>query len=354
MAGPYFTRFNMLIRGIVLSIFLILHGIGHTQQIRLLTTGRPVSLRGLSAVNDQIIWVSGSAGSVGLSVDGGKTWRWTSVPNYEKTDFRDIEAFSEKEAVIMGITQPAVILRTVDGGINWKKSFEDSSGTMFLDAMDFNGSYGMVVGDPQDGKIFIAETMNGGITWTKKIHAEFETTARGESFFAASGSNCLIQKVNNKSYPYQYLLVSGGKKSNLYIGTSPDHSGTYHLSMNEGGETTGANSIAVNPSNPSEVFIVGGDFSHDSVRYGNSLRVSLPLFSQMVPLVPPHGYRSCVEYISDRRLICCGTNGVDISDDGGIHWRLISNSGFHVCRKARNGNSTYLAGAQGTVSSLQW
>src|SRR6267378_2352679 len=52
--------------------------------IQLLTTGPHTSLRGLSAVNDKIVWVSGSAGTVGRTFDGGATWTWSTVPGYEK------------------------------------------------------------------------------------------------------------------------------------------------------------------------------------------------------------------------------------------------------------------------------
>jgi hypothetical protein len=38
------------------------------------------------------------------------------VPGYEKMDFRDIEAFDSNTAIIMGITLPAVLLKTKDGG----------------------------------------------------------------------------------------------------------------------------------------------------------------------------------------------------------------------------------------------
>ena len=72
------------------------------------------SMRGLSAVDDKTVWVSGSGGNVGLSVDSGNTWKWIKVKGYEKTDFRDIEAFSAKTAIIMGIDTPAIILKTND------------------------------------------------------------------------------------------------------------------------------------------------------------------------------------------------------------------------------------------------
>src|SRR6187402_499285 len=64
--------------------------------ITLLGEDGSTSLRGLSVVTDLDVWVSGSAGKVGHSVDGGGHWEWITVPNYEKRDFRDIEAFDAK------------------------------------------------------------------------------------------------------------------------------------------------------------------------------------------------------------------------------------------------------------------
>ena len=137
-----------------------------SQQVNLLSSGTKSSLRGLSVVNDRIIWVSGSNGMVGKSLDSGKTFIWQVVKGYEKTDFRDIEAFNETTAVIMGISSPAYILRTTDGGVSWKKVYENNAPGMFLDAMEFlNEQDGMVIGDPIAGKVFIAKTFDGGIHW---------------------------------------------------------------------------------------------------------------------------------------------------------------------------------------------
>jgi photosystem II stability/assembly factor-like uncharacterized protein len=84
-----------------------------------------------------LVWASGSNGTVARSVDGGKTFEWLTVTGYEKRDFRDIEAFDANTAIIMGISEPAIILKTKDGGKSWYKVFEDSTKGMFLDAMDF-------------------------------------------------------------------------------------------------------------------------------------------------------------------------------------------------------------------------
>src|SRR5579871_2783557 len=118
-------------------IFLFFCTTVFSQQIQILNNNTKTSLRGLSVVSNKIIWVSGSKGTVGRSIDAGKTWEWITVKNYETRDFRDIEAFDKNTAVIMGIAEPAVILKTTDGGKNWKTVFTDSTKGMFLDAMEF-------------------------------------------------------------------------------------------------------------------------------------------------------------------------------------------------------------------------
>jgi photosystem II stability/assembly factor-like uncharacterized protein len=328
---------------LIFFIFCLLSGTGKAQQIKLLNTAKAVSLRGLCPVTDQVIWISGSAGSVGLSTNGGRNWKWMRVPRYEKSDFRDIEAFSDTEAVIMGVTQPAVILRTTDGGQHWATVFEDSSKTAFLDAMDFSGDQAAAVGDPQNGKKYLLESNDRGKTWNEDTPNELDTVSSGEAYFAASGSN--IKRLNN----VEWATVSGGKKSRLFI-----NSGPFLLLLNQGRETTGANSIAINPSDPNKAFIVGGDFSQDTVRSGNSLLIQFNPFKQIPPMDPPHGYRSCVEYLNDKQMICCGESGVDISTDGGAHWKKISDKSFHICRQAKIGQKIFLAGAHGAVARLEW
>ncbi len=170
------------------------------------------SLRGLSVVNDRIIWVSGSDGTVGRSVDSGKTWRWLVVEGFEKIDFRDIEAFDETSAVIMGTAVPAYILRTSDGGETWKVAFQDNTKGMFLDAMEFwNENSGIVIGDPIDGKFFIGRSFDGGMSWRNIPPEYFPEADTGEVCFAASGTN--LCKLNNQ----EAVFVTGGSKSRMFI-----------------------------------------------------------------------------------------------------------------------------------------
>jgi len=98
-------------------VFLILISIKvSAQQIQLLTSGTKTSLRGLSVVDNNVIWASGTGGNIARSTNGGQTFVWIKVKVYEQRDFRDIEAFDSNNAIIMAVAEPAIILKTKDGG----------------------------------------------------------------------------------------------------------------------------------------------------------------------------------------------------------------------------------------------
>lgn len=313
--------------------------------IQLLQSQKNTSLRGLSVVDDNVFWVSGSNGTIGKSLDGGKTMEWLTVAGYEKRDFRDVEAFDANTAIIMAVAEPAVILKTKNGGKSWYKVFEDSTKGMFLDAMDFDDKgTGVVIGDPINNNVFKAMTIDYGEHWfTLQMIAPEYQLKTGEAFFAASGTN--IQFTGNKDYPVLY--VTGGTSSRLFYREK-----YYELLIKQGKESTGANSVAIS-NDGKDAVIVGGDFSGDTISTLNCVLVHLKkeaIFSS--PQTPPHGYRSCAAYITKQKLICCGTSGVDISNDGGNNWQLISSEGFHVCAKAKKGSKVFLAGSNGRIATL--
>jgi len=318
------------------------------QQIVPLAAKEKISIRGLSAVNNKVVWISGSKGTVAKSIDAGKTWQWMTVKGFEKTDFRDIEAFSAKVAIIMAISEPAYILKTIDGGKNWKQVYTDSTKGVFLDAMEFwNDDSGIALGDPIDGKFCIIRTFNGGDSWQKIPDDKLPTADSGEACFASSGTN--IRKLDRQ----QACFVSGGLKSRLFIRDKK-----IDLPILQGMQSTGANSVAVRDSKKLKdgmhIIVVGGDFGNDTSQQKNSCITSNGGNTWSYPQTPPHGYRSCVEYITKDKLITCGTSGVDVSTDGGNNWTLISKESYHVCRKSKKGDIVYLAGSGGKIAKLVW
>jgi photosystem II stability/assembly factor-like uncharacterized protein len=317
-----------------------------TPTIEVLTSGTRTSLRGLCVVSDEVVWVSGSSGTVGKSLDGGATWTWITVPGYEKRDFRDIEAFDDKKAIIMAIAEPADILKTTDGGRTWKKVYENTTPGMFLDAMEFwNVNSGIVVGDPVNGKFFIARTFDGGDNWQDIPFKELPKADSGEGCFATSGTN--VRPLDRD----EACFVSGGPRSRLFIRDK-----AIDLPLNQGRTTTGANSVAVKDHNKlkggQQLIVVGGDFTKDTAQEKNCYLTQDGGKTWIRPATPPHGYRGCVEYIGGKTVLCCGTSGVDISLDDGMNWQLVSTQSFHACRMAKKGKTVFLAGSNGRVGRL--
>ncbi|HSU29413.1 MAG TPA: hypothetical protein VLJ68_13595 [Chitinophagaceae bacterium] len=317
-------------------------------QVEVLTSGTNTSIRGLSVVNDNVIWVSGSHGTVGKSTNGGRTWKWISVKGFEENDFRDIEAFDAATAIIMAVSEPAYMLKTIDGGETWKVVYENKTKGIFLDAMEFwNEQAGIVVGDPIDGRFFITRSFDGGSTWQDIPMEKRPRADSAEGCFAASGTNLRTLDLD------EAVFVSGGIRSRLFI-----RDVVKNLPVIQGKETTGANSIAVwdhkSKNGGKRMIIVGGDFKADSSRVKNCYISSNRGKTWTAAANPPHGYRSCVEYFSRTDLFCCGLNGVDFSWDGGRTWRWISKESFHVVRKAKSGTAVYMAGTNGKIGKILW
>ncbi len=316
--------------------------------VELLTSGTKTSLRGLSVVNDNVVWVSGSNGTVGKTTNGGKNWNWLTVKGFESRDFRDIEAFDASTAIIISVDEPAYILKTTDGGESWKIVYENKTKGMFLDAMEFwNEQHGVVIGDPVNGKFFLAKTSDGGNTWQDIPFENRPAADSGEACFAASGTNIRMLDRNES------VFVSGGKRSRVFT-----RNRIIELPIIQGRETAGANSISVYDDDKAKaarrMIVVGGDFNADTSAEKNCFFTDNGGQTWIAPKIPPHGYRSCVEFLSKKIILACGLTGVDYSSDSGKIFKLVSKEGFHVCRIAKYGTSVFLAGANGKVAKLNW
>jgi photosystem II stability/assembly factor-like uncharacterized protein len=314
--------------------------------VEVLTRGTKTSIRGLSVVDDLVAWTSGSGGTIGRTTDGGKSWRWTVVKGFEKRDFRDIEAFSLTKAVIIAVDSPAYILKTIDGGETWKVVYESHQKGMFLDALEFwNEQAGIVVGDPIEGRLFVARTFDEGDTWQEVPMKNRPIVDSGEAMFASSGTNVRVLDRD------EAVIITGGRSSRILVRDE-----AIRLPITQGLESTGANSIAVQDFRTRKggktMVVVGGDFTKAASDSLNCFFTSNRGRSWKAPQTVPHGYRSCVEYLSKKELVTCGLNGVDYSSDGGRNWTWISKEGFHVVRKAKKGTAVFFAGGGGKVGKL--
>jgi len=316
----------------------ILTGRVRAQKIQVIETNKPVSIRGLSVVNNKVAWLSSSSGYTAITRDGGLTWKWQQVKGFEKADFRDIEAFSDKEAIIMSSGTPALILKTIDGGESWDLKYRNDDKAYFLDAMDFsNKKHGLILGDPIDKKFLLLETNDGADSWHQ--FKNLPTAEDGEAAFAASGTCLRISKKGNL-----ISMVTGGKIARHLVLEKPFKEwAVYNLPITHGQPSNGAFSVSTGG-----LVIVGGNYSND--KYADSVS---SYFSGYSPHTKsrqaPKGYQSCVELIAPQTYLSTGTPGSNISADHGVTWQQIDTTSFNVCGKAKSGKLVLLAGDKGKI-----
>jgi photosystem II stability/assembly factor-like uncharacterized protein len=207
------------------------------------------SFRGLSAVTADIVWASGTRGTVIRTVDGGKTWAVRTVAGAENQDFRGIRAFDADSAIIMSTGNAekglARIYRTSDGGESWALVFETKTTGVFFDSIAFwDGKRGVVLSDPVDGHFVLFRTDDGGTTWMQIPPASLPSALKGEGSFAASNSCIALQGEKN------IWFVTGGASVARVVRS------------NDGGETWDVAETPIRPAN--------GNSGLFSVAFGNA------------------------------------------------------------------------------------
>ncbi|SKB38437.1 WD40/YVTN/BNR-like repeat-containing protein [Daejeonella lutea] len=334
-----------------LIIILLILGSGIStvlsQSIRTLSSGTKTSIRGLSVVDNNVAWVSGSNGWTSVTTDGGVNWKWKQITGYDKYDFRDIEAFSGTDAIVVSAGSPAVILVTNDGGLNWKEVYRNELPEIFLDGMDFlDNKNGIIYGDPINGKMQLLRTEDGGRTWVDISNNLNIKLIEGEASFAASGTGIRILNGGH------VLIATGGAQSRLFVSKNLGISWkSYPCPIIQGKNSTGPFSIAF--ISAKRGLAVGGDYLSDTLSTNNMLLTKNGGRTWTHPESNPFGYKSAVEYINPEIVIATGTSGTDISKNGGKTWMKYSPESYNAVRKAKTGSLVLLAGSGGKVAILE-
>jgi photosystem II stability/assembly factor-like uncharacterized protein len=327
-------------RYLVFVIFFLI-GFKLTAQkpkINVVLSDIPSSIRGLSVVDDQVIWFSGSKGFVGRSMDGGHSWQYRQLTNFEKVDFRSLYAFDSLNAIIANAGSPASILKTADGGKTWKAVYQNDHPDIFLDGIDFwDAQSGLIYGDPVEGRMTLLKTTNGGETWSEIPANQRPALEKGEASFAASGTGI---RCFDKG---KTIVATGGMVSRLWI--SEDW-GERWVSLAspiiQGKSTTGIFSVSINMKT---WLTVGGDYEVDTLSNKNTFYSRDGGKSWIAPKKSTRGYRSAVEFINGKTWLAVGQSGFDITADNGNSWIPMSDEkGFHVVRRARLGKKVLAAG----------
>ena len=338
----------MMRRGVQLNLLLATamcaSGVfGQTWAVQ--TSGASVPLRGISAVSANVAWASGAKGTYLRTVDGGVSWKASSVPGAADLDFRDVQAFDERTALLLssGAGNLSRIYRTTDGGAHWTLTATNLSPKGFWDAFAFwDPSHGMAVGDPVDGRFDLQVTSDGGVTWQR---VKGPPAQKDEGAFAASGT-CLFTRGAREVW-----LGTGGPLGGRVL-HSVDAGQTWTAAatpIRKGESSTGIFSLAF--SGGARGVAVGGDYLKLKETDGTIVLTSDGGKSWTAG-TSPSGYVSAVTYLPGQKMwIATGTAGSVVSDNDGRTWRQFDSASWNAMSFTPEGTG-WAVGPSGTIAKF--
>jgi len=311
-------------------------------------TGVEARLRGLDVVTSKVVWASGSLGTVIRTTDGGRSWQSVGPPGTEALQFRDIEAFDHRRAVILsiGTGEDSRIYRTSDGGATWTETFRNTEPAAFYDCMAFlDGRRGLALSDPVDGKFRIAATSDGGRSWDVLPDAGMPPALAGEFAFAASGT-CLVAKAGRA-----WFATGGGATARVF--TSDDGGRNWRVTDTPvpSGPSAGIYSLAFADRNRGVA--VGGDFAVPDAAPDGAAYTRKGQSWTTADAVPGE-YRSGAAWVTAfGPVLSVGPTGSDISWDGGRRWAEFDGGSFDAVDCTAFG-ACYASGELGRLARLSW
>ncbi|MFH8366889.1 WD40/YVTN/BNR-like repeat-containing protein [Streptomyces sp. NPDC018031] len=315
------------------------------------TSGSQARFRGLAAVSRSTAWLAGSGGTVLRTVDGGRSWRDVSPPGAGELEFRDVEAFDARRAVVLAIGEGEAsrVLRTDDGGATWTETFRNADPRAFYDCMTFfDRRSGIALSDPVDGRYRILSTRDGGRSWRVLPSDGMPAAQPGEAAFAASGQ-CLVSSGGRHAW-----IATGGAATARVL-HSADRGRTWTVATSTipaGDPARGVFALAFRDHRRG--IAVGGDYragqpSPDAAAVSSDAGARWTAAAQSPP-----AYRSGVSWLPYGRstALAVGPTGTDVTTDGGRSWRPFDDGSYDTVDCAPD-RGCWAAGERGRVARLE-
>lgn len=327
----------------ILSILLLV-SIPLSAQWVTQTSGTTVTLRGVKAVNDNVVWACGGSGVVMKTTNGGTTWT-QCTPTLSTVTNYSVEAFDTTTAWVTGTVGGSAdvsIWKTTNGGATWTQQYNNPAG--FGDGIVFfDANNGVYWGDPDPFPSTyweILTTTNGGTTWTRVPR---NNIAPADSVNQEIGAACSMSKFGNNVWFSGYYNVTTTNAPRIFKSTNRGLNWTASNIPLPSGTTS--NYICFKDANNGVVVSLNGDVGRTtdggSTWTFTTLTGSVLRFVQWVP--------------SQGAYITVGTSGVAFySQNNGATWTSIAAATTNILRNVSAGtNYVWAVGNSGTILRLQ-
>jgi len=293
-------------------------------------SGTEARLRGVSAVNPDVVWASGTGGTFLRSADGGANWQARVVPGATDLDFRDVHGVDANTAYLLsaGEGEKSRIYKTADGGQTWTLQFMNRNPKAFFDGFAFwDANNGIAFSDPVDGRFLVIRTTDGGTTWKETPRENMPPAMPGEAAFAASGSSIVVQGSSN------VWIGTGGSVARVLRSTDAGTTWSVANTPIVSG-TPSAGIFSLHFTSPLSGYAVGGDYQKESETSVNFARTA-DGGRTWTPGPKLRGYRSAVDAAAGENggqdssvIVSAGPSGTDYFRLNAASWTPIGAAGY--------------------------
>ena len=294
-----------------------------------------VHARGIAVVGDDVFTANNNGFVYKFNL---KTGQYVQLSQLELPELRDIYVLSEDFFIALQSAEQAILLNSkglVETRVN---PFQYKT---FLDGLDINSNgAGIVMGDPLEGKLYVALTSDYGKSWTQSFAPELNAN-EGEAGFAASGTN--VQVLNDSVF----VFVSGGKKSRFF--KTSDFGKTWFTTDLNFKSSEASGPFSMHFWNENNGIVVGGNYlePHDTIQ--NCFLTTDGGKTWFKPKKTTSGYKSSV-ISCNGKLYACGSNGIDFSLDNGNTWQKLNKENAFAL--ASFNNKVYASLTKGRVMEI--
>lgn len=316
-------------------------------------SGTDVLLQAVSAVDENVVWVSGHGGTWARTLDGGQTWTARVMPGADTLQFRDVHALDAGRAWLLsaGAGELSRIYRTLDGGETWDLQFLNPEPDGFYDCLEFrDAEHGIAYGDAVDGELRILRTRDGGETWEYTRSSAVPPALGREGGFAASGT-CVALGPDGRAW------IGTGAADTARVLTTRDDGRTWAAiaAPLPAGEAAGIFTIAFRDS--LHGVILGGDLSRPDEHTDNVAVTADGGLTWTVsgrPVLTGAIYGAAyVPGSPTPTVVAVGPHGADWSSDEGLSWSSADTVGYWGLGIASPG-AGWLVGPEGRIVRISF